>query len=121
MEQDRMETMEDTTWRGTLKQGSGSNLKEFTIQDALDNEIICIIKDKMLVKARSLVGKVVDITGAVYYRDDSYAPKRIEVQKIIEYKKQPLSIGLDQLYGMGRGFAKGKSSVELIREIRDRD
>lgn len=112
---------DDTKFFGILEEINLHGAKRFAVYDGLNNKINCAFAGDILDEVKRFIGLYVEIKGKAHYSSGSYIPEKVEVISIEEYQENDDRVTLDKLYGLGKNFAKDKSAVELIREIRDRD
>ena len=106
---------------GLLKQVTLLGFQEFVLHDAIGINFNCNFSKEMLPKAQALAGKYVTVISNGIYTDRSYFPKLLEVTKITEYIKPVSKWNLGNIQGTSKWSPGDKTSVEIVREIRDRD
>ncbi len=106
---------------GLLKEVTLLGFQEFVLHDSITINFNCNFSKEMLPKAQALAGKYVTVISNGIYTDRSAIPKLLEVTKITEYIKPKSKWNLGNIQGTSKWSPGDKTSVEIVREIRDRD
>ena len=68
-----------------------------------------------------MLGDYVDISGFAKYKAEAVIPYMVDIESIEKYKDPEPKIDPRDLYGSHPDFGRGKTAVEIIREIRDKE
>lgn len=94
----------------------------FTIYSSLSHvyPVVCKLSDGLLDDVKNALGRYVSVHGKCFYRPDASFPHRIED---CEMEVLPRSEDLptwQDIYGMAPNMTGGLSSVEFVRQQRDK-
>jgi hypothetical protein len=86
----------------------------------LDSRVICYFPESMFEQVRAAIKRNVTVTGLLFYQPDRPFPEKVQVEALEVHPPDSELPTLDQLRGVFGGCTGGKSAVEFVRGIRDK-